>query len=424
MVQTLSRITTLLVAVAILLIGHGLQLTLLPVHAQAIGWSTSAIGVTGSFYFLGFVAGCILIPGVVAGVGHIRTFMVMAAIATAALLAAGVFVSVGSWIIFRFATGLALAGLYMVIESWLSDVSQSNQRGSVLAIYSMISLMGMALGQALLGLGEPLELQLFMLAAILMSIAIVPIGLMRVASPHPIPPVSFTPRIMLRTSRVAVVGALFAGLVTGAFWTLGPVVGRAFGLAPAEIGVMMSTGILGGAAAHLPVGRLSDRFDRRGVVGGLMLFGAGVAAFGMVFGPGSPAALFSAIFLFGASTMPIYSLCIAHASDNTELSLVEVASGILIMHSAGSIIGPIVVAALMDSFGARSFFAYVLACLVLASIWTLHRKLVVERPMPTHVSILPRTTHAVAELDPDEPTNAEPGPGEGIAPPAEDPQRS
>lgn len=406
MVGTLSRITTLLLAAGILLIGHGLQLTLLPVYASAAGWSTAAIGITGSAYFLGFVAGCIVIPGIVGGVGHIRSFMVMAAITTVALLGAGLFLNVPAWILFRFASGFALSGLYMVIESWLSDVSPTEQRGTVLAIYTMISLLGMALGQILMIAGTGTDL--FMFAAVLMSLAIVPIGLTRVASPHPIPSITFSPTILLRVSRVSVFCACLAGMVTGAFWTLGPILGSSFGLDTGQVGIMMSLGILGGAVSQLPVGRLSDLTDRRIVIGGISVAGALVAVLGVLFTGTGVAGLYGLIFLLGAATMPLYALCIAHASDNAELSLVEIASGVLIVHSAGSIVGPIVVATLMDSFGPGSFFWYALVCLTTAALWAFYRRFVVERPREheEHAALLPRTTHAVAELSLGEPSEA------------------
>lgn len=403
MVGTLLRVTALLLSVGILLTGHGLQLTLLPVHAQALGWTAYAIGLSGSLYFLGFVLGCVVIPSIVARVGHIRTFMVMGAIATIALLGAGLWPDLGAWLALRAATGFALSGLYMVIESWLNEVSPRDQRGRVLAIYSLISLLGMALGQALMGIGSPLDLDLFVVGGVLLCLAIVPVGLTRVASPLPLPSLRFTPAVLLRASRVAVVCALFAGLVTGSFWSLGPVVGRAFGLDPGAIGALMSAGILGGAFAQVPVGRLSDHTDRRFVIGGIMVAGAIVALLGALFAAQNALLFYVTIFFIGATTMPIYALCIAHASDNTNMPLVEVTSGILIVHSAGSIVGPLIVAALIDRFGASSFFSYVLVCLTAAAIWTFHRILVLDRahghPAPT--TILPRTTQVVATMSGD-----------------------
>jgi MFS family permease len=194
-------------------------------------------------------------------------------------------------------------------------------------------------------------------------------------------------------------------MVTGAFWTLGPLLARAFGLDAGQAGVMMSLGISGGALSQLPVGRLSDLTDRRIVIGGIAVTGALVALAGLLFTSIGTSALYGLIFLFGATTMPLYALCIVHAGDNTDLSLVEVTSGILIVHSAGSILGPILVAALMDAFGPQSFFGYASACLSVAALWAFYRRFVVERPREytEHAAILPRTTQAVAELSLAEP---------------------
>jgi MFS family permease len=398
----LTRNTTLLLATGILLIGHGLQLTLLPVHALTVGWSSSEIGVTGSAYFLGFVAGCWLIPGIVSQVGHIRSFMVMAAVATVALLGAALFVRVPAWILFRFATGFALSGLYMVIESWLNEVNAKDRKGAVLAVYTVISLTAMAVGQLLMTVSVPDDFRLFLVAAILLSIAIVPIGLTHVRSPEPIPAIRVTPRTLMRGSRVAVVCALLAGMVTGAFWTLGPLLGAAFELDAGRVGVMMSLGIAGGALSQLPVGHLSDRSDRRVVIGGVACVGAIVAYLGFLFVQGGSLGLYTTMFFLGATSMPIYALCIAHASDNTDLSLVEITSGILMVHSVGSIMGPIAVSALMARFGPASYFTYCLVCLLSASVWSFYRHFAVEQPREgkVHAILLPRTTQAVAEIAP------------------------
>jgi MFS family permease len=399
MAGTFSRITTLLGAVAILLVGHGLQLTLLPVYAQAAGWTNSAIGITGSFYFLGFVVGCIVNPRIVSGVGHIRAFMVMAAIATFAVLGVALFVSVPAWMLLRFATGFALAGLYMVIESWLSEVSPREQRGRVLAVYTLISLVGMACGQWLMGVevGEPL--QRFMIAGLLIVIAIVPVGLTRVQSPQPIPAIRFTPRLLARASRVAIVASALAGMVTGAFWSMGPLLGRSAGLDAGEVGLLMSAGIFGGALVQLPIGRLSDTLDRRLVIGALATLGTLVCLAGWYLVGDSALVLYAIVFCLGASALPLYALCIAHASDRATMTLVEITSSVLIVNGMGAVLGPTLVAPLMDALGPRVFFGYCTICLALAASWAFYRMLVVERVRHEgHAVILPRTTQAVAGL--------------------------
>lgn len=415
MVATLSRVSMLLIAVAILLMGHGLQLTLLPMHAQAVGWSAYAVGVTGSLYFLGFVIGCVLVPSIVARVGHIRTFMVMGALATIALLLCALVVEVPAWGLFRFATGFALSGLYMVIESWLSEVAPVKQRGTVLAVYTMICLLAMSVGQSFLGFISPEGLELFLIGAMLLCLAIVPIGVARMAAPRPLPSARFSPRVLLKASRVAVVVSFLSALVTGAFWTVGPLVGRAYGLDAGGVGIMMSAGILGGAFSQLPIGRLSDRFDRRAVIGVVLAFGAAICVVGWFFAGVSALLLYGVMFMIGAATMPVYALCIGHASENTSIPMVEVASGILVMNSLGSIVGPMAVAALMDTFGPASFFGYAFVGLFIAAVFTFYRLAVVERPHHTDhpIPVLPRTTQVVAELS-DE--YVEPGLSEPLRP--------
>ncbi|MEQ9005402.1 MAG: MFS transporter [Pseudomonadales bacterium] len=418
MTQTLVRVGTLLLAVAVLLVGHGLQLTLLPIRAEALGWSTNAIGLTGSAYFLGFVAGCLVIPSVVAQVAHIRTFMVMAAIATVALLGAGLLDYVVAWLLLRFATGFAFAGLYMVIESWLSEAAPSDGRGSVLAVYSMISLLAMVLGQSFLGLSDPEDLRLVMGAALLLGLAIVPIGLTRMTAPHPIPRIRFSPRVLARSSRVAVVCVFFSGLVTGALWAVGPLVGRAYGLDTADIGLMMATAIFGGALAQIPVGRLSDRTDRRFVIAGLLGIGVLVSVAGWLFSAASPAVLFACMFAIGFTAMPLYALSIATASDNSTLPLIQIASGILIMNSLGSIFGPLLVSPLVAWQGGEGFFLFAGVSMALGGAFALQRISVIERPRRHEQKFapVPRTSIVAAEL-------AEPEQAHSAVEPEPDPVR-
>jgi MFS family permease len=380
MTDTLLRISTPLLAAAILLCGHGLQLTLLPARAELLGWSLTTIGLTGSFYFLGFVLGCLVIPGIVATVAHIRTFHVMAAIATLAVLLAGLIESTAAWLILRFGTGFAFAGLYMVIESWLSHVAPEQSRGAVLAAYTTICLTSMMAGQWFLMLYDAAGHELFMIAAALLCLAILPVGLTRLPPPPPLPGTRFSPKVLLRASRVALVCAFLGALVTGAIWTMGPLVAAAFDLTSAEVGGMMSTILLGGIVSQFPVGYLSDRTDRRIVIAGLLVFGAIAALVGWLLAHDSR---------------------IATASDNSSIPLIEIASGILVMNSLGSILSPITLAPMLNTFGPSSFFLFVLACLSLAATWTIFRIVVVERPKThDHAPVLPRTTPVVAGLYP------------------------
>lgn len=400
MTQTLFRIATLLFAVAVLLCGHGLQLTLLPMRAEGLGWSASAIGVSGSAYFLGFVVGCLSVPSLVSRIGHIRSFTVMGATASLALLGVGLFDVLPAWLLLRFATGYALSGLYMVIESWLSEAAAADSRSTVLAVYTLISLLAMAAGQGFLAFGTPGDLHLIIIGAMLLCAATIPIGLTRMAAPHPIPLTRFSVRSLLAASRVAVVTAFFGGLVTGAIWSVGPLVGRSLGMEGGAVGALMGTLILGGALAQLPVGRLSDRTDRRFVIAGLLCAGTALGLVAFLFPPSPDGGLIAVMFFMGAVSMPIYALCIATASDNASVSMIEIASGILIMNSLGSVLGPVVVAALIGTMGGGAFFLYVAVAFGLAAGWAFYRIATVERPRVHEQAFvgLPRTTPVAAEL--------------------------
>ena len=399
---TLYRVTTLLGALAILLVGHGLQMTLLPLHAEALGWSRSAIAATGSAYFAGFFLGCALNPLVLARVGHIRTFMVMAAFATIALLLAGLHVEWHAWLAFRGMTGFAFAGLYMVLESWLNETSPTEARGTVLGVYTMICLLGMAFGQMLIQFGTPGDLRLFVIGGAILCLAIVPVGLTTIASPAPVPKMRVRLVPVFHGTHVAVGGALLAGLVTGPFWMLGPLLGRDFGLDSDGVALLMGCGILGGAVSQLPAGRMSDRVDRRVVIGTLAGIGAVTSALAFAFSDAGTAVLYAGLFVLGAATMPLYGLCVALAGDRTDIPLVEVASTTLMMLSAGSIAGPLVVAPLMARFGPASYFAFVGIVLMTLAAWVAARIRATQHiaPAGAHGPIMPRTTQAVAALAP------------------------
>ncbi|WP_166422640.1 MFS transporter [Paraglaciecola sp. 20A4] len=367
----LHSMFSLLLSAAILLIGHGLQLTVVPLYAISLGWEADLIGYIGSSYFLGFVLGCLTVPRLVARVGHIRVFTVLVALFTASLLFIGLVDNFVLWLLARCLIGWGIAGIYMVIESWLNDKTSIEHRGSVLSVYTVISLSAICVGQLLVGFDLGYA-GLFMLAAALLVLGIVPVGLTRRAAPHPIPAVSFSFRRLFAVSQVAMVGAFFGGLVTGGFWALGPVIADANQLSAGQVGVFMAVTILGGTALQLPVGRLSDRIDRRYVITGLAVVAVLTSIAAIMLDSRTPEVIYVTMFLLGGLSFPLYSLCLAHANDNTDLSIMEVGSGVLMMNSVGSILGPLIVSFLLGYTHMALFMVSGVALSILAC-WTLYR---------------------------------------------------
>lgn len=366
MMTSLRRVSTLLVGVAILLTGHGLQLALVPLRAESLGWSSMAIGALGSAYFVGFLIGCFVIPILVGRIGHIRTFASLTALMTAIILSLALFSDFTLWLILRLVTGMAISGLYLVIESWLNEQTENQVRGSVLAIYTAIVLSALALGQIFLNLAPIDDDRLIIAAGLLICLAAIPVCVTRTMQPAQIPTAVFSPKLVLKTSRVAIVASFIAGLVNGSFYGLGPVYGLGIGMDVSSISIMMALGIVGGALSQLPLGRLSDKHDRRIVILYAMLVGTVAAGLAWV---APPVLIPFAMMFFGGCVMPIYALSLAYASDNIKTeSFLEVGTGLLMINALGSIFGPLFTAQFMQRFGSEYFFIFNAAVLFIGTI--------------------------------------------------------
>ena len=272
MSASIGPLSALLLAVAILFFGNGLQAVLLPVRATIEVFATTSIGLIASAYSAGFMIGCLSMPHIVRRVGHIRTFAVCAAIAASVALLMVLVVSPPVWIALRALSGVCFAGLFMVIESWLNERATTANRGQILAVYMVINLSAVTAGQMILPLGDPAGFSLFALTSIAITLALVPVGLTTSSAPQPLRKVRLRLRRLYAMSPVGVVGGFFVGLANGAFGGLGVVFARDVGLSITGIALFMSAALVGGALAQLPLGRFSDRTDRRKIIIGVCSF--------------------------------------------------------------------------------------------------------------------------------------------------------
>lgn len=373
MSTSLRPIVPLLLGLAFLLTGSGLQFTLLPLRGSAQGFDDLALGVISSAYYVGFVSGCLLAPYLILRAGHIRAFTAMVAVAAAVALAYALTPAVMAWIGFRAVTGLCLAGLYLVVESWLNDHASNKTRGLVLSSYVVVNYGAITLGQALVTLYPVTEAGNFMVAAMLSSLAIVPVALTRSMQPAPITIVSFRPGQIYRAAPVALVASFMIGGANGAFWGLAPLSATNNGLSVDQVALFMSMAVLAGAVVQWPVGRLSDRVDRRLVLLALLI---GAATVGLVLWLISASGTMLLLFgiLFGALALPGYSLAAAHAYDKTPASdVVSVAATILLVNGLGSVLGPLIAAAFMSAGGPRGLFLFTALAQALLAAYVLYR---------------------------------------------------
>ncbi|MCD9026672.1 MFS transporter [Luteimonas sp. BDR2-5] len=405
----------MLAGVALLLMGSGLLGTLLAVNGRLAGFDEQTLGLIMSGYFVGFFLGTYVAPGLIQRIGHIRAFGFYAPLCAAAVLLHPVFVDPWIWMVLRVITGIALVGLYTVIESWLNVQAPPDKRSQVFAVYMAVNLLALAAGQWLIGIEDPASFVLFSVVAILICLAALPV----VASRMTQPTLPATPRLALvalwRAAPAAASGALLAGLAMGGFWGMGAVYADGLGLDVHGIAALMSATILGGAVLQWPIGRLSDRGDRRTTLAVVCALAA-LVGIAMVFTAArSETALFALFFVFGGLAFAIYPLCVAHLLDHlpTEDTL-SGCSSLLLLNGVGSAIGPALVGALMVRAGPGALpasFAVILG--VLAAI-AAGRRLVRRRDRDS-----PASFHPMLRMTP---TSLEMLPETGAAP--EGPDRS
>lgn len=351
-----SSVVSLLLSTALLLIGHGMQLTLLPLRAGANGMSDFMIGVSASCYFLGFVVGCLGISPLLARVGHIRGFAVLTAVMICAVLSLEMLDNVSAWLLLRFLTGAAICGLYTVIESWLNSQSSSSTRGRILALYTFITLIAILAGQILINVG-PVEVPApFMLAGLFLALSIIPVCMTSRMAPAPLERTKFRFSLLYERSQSAFAGALLSGLVVGSFWSLGAIfASNSSGASQADVTWFMSAAIGGGALLQYPIGWLSDRVDRRLVLLCLCLTGA-LASAAVAISTDHPLFLV-AVFLFGATLMPVYAVALATAADvSSSDEFVGIGTSVLLLHALGAALAPVPLGKLMTLFGADVLF--------------------------------------------------------------------
>lgn len=360
--KVLLSVVSLLLSTALLLVGHGMQLTLLPLRATGSGISDLIIGISASCYFLGFVVGCLAIPRIIARIGHIRGFAVLTAIMVSAILSLEMVSYWPLWLWLRFLTGIAICGLYTVVESWLNSQASASSRGRILAVYTFITLSSMTGGQFLINVG-PVDTAIpFMVAALCMALAIIPVGLTRRLAPEPVAPTSTGFSLLFQRSRSAFAGALLSGLVAGSFWSLGAVFAQRYTATQMEVTLFMSAAIAGGAVMQYPIGWLSDRMDRRGVLCFLAIGGL-VTSAAVALGAGH-SWLLPMVALFGACVMPMYAISLATAADVSDASeFIAIGTTVLLLNALGAAVAALVLGQLMTYFAATAlFWSFSLIC--------------------------------------------------------------
>ncbi|MCV3238809.1 MFS transporter [Mesorhizobium sp. ZC-5] len=357
MFATYRPILSLLRGTAFLLAASGLHGLLLPLRGQEEGFSTASLGLLGTAWAGGFVAGCFFAPRLVRKVGHVRAFGAFAATGAIIALLTGLMINAPVWILLRAGTGFTMAGAFMVIESWLNERATNENRGTVFGLYMMVTYASIMAGQMIVAVGDVTQASLFMVAGIFFCCSLIPTAISAAATPKPLQDVSLDLKGLYTNSPVSSVGCLLIGVANGAWGTLGAVYGARIGISTAEIALMMSLVVVAGAAMQMPVGRLSDKTDRRYVLAGASLGSALFALLIFLATPRTAVFVIAMTAAYGALAYTLYSLAVAHANDHAKPEdFVKVSGGLLLLYGFGTMIGPVLGAVLMGSLRPESLF--------------------------------------------------------------------
>ncbi len=365
----------LLLGMGVLMLGAGLQSTLLGVRATLEGFPTPVIGVIMSCYYVGYLVGTQAASRLVRRIGHVRVFAALASVASAAILVQGVFVHPLVWAVMRLTTGICFAGIYVVAESWLNDRASRTNRGALLAVYMLILYTGLGAAQFLLVVSNPRTVNGFMLVSVLISLAVVPIVASAQHPPQHAARLKVRYRDLFRNSPLGVVAVTFSGMISSIIFSMGPVYARLNGLGNAAVANFMAVSIFAAVLSQYPVGRLSDRLDRRTVIAFVCTAATIVAGLLVAF-PGLPNALFLTLAaLFSGFALTLYSLAVSHVNDKLEAGqLVGASSALLSLNGTSAAFGPVLAGSLMAGFGPPAYYTTLAALTGTLTIYDLWRK--------------------------------------------------
>ena len=374
MLTVLGQSWSLLFGMLLLMLGNGIQGTLLGIRGAIEGYSTLTMAVVMSGYFVGFLGGSIVAPTLIGRVGHVRVFAALASLISASLILFAAFPLPAVWLVLRILIGFCFSGVYVVAESWLNDRATNETRGKTLSLYLIVQLVGVVTAQGFMNLGDPGGYFLFVVASVLVSISFTPVLL----SVTPVPAFQSAKRMSLlrlwRHTPLVCICSFLLGGIFGVLWGMSAVFGTLSDLSVREISIFVAAIYTGGLVCQYPIGWLSDKVDRRLLIFVTAALCAAASIAGLVV-VDSLVPLLVTGFLIGGMANPLYSLVIAHMNDALEPEDMASASGrLMFIHGVGAISGPLVGGGAMDLLGPHGYFAFLFVLAAIMAAFAGYRK--------------------------------------------------
>ena len=391
----------LLFGMFLLMLGNGLQGTLLGVRGSIEGMSPQTMSWVMTGYFVGFLFGSQLTPNMIRRVGHVRVFAALGSLVSACLILYAAWTNPYFWFLLRIIVGFCFSGIYVVAESWLNDSSSNETRGQTLSAYLIVQMMGIVLAQAVLNFADPSGYMLFIIISVVVSLSFAPILL----SVSPAPQFQTSKRMTLSQlwsiSPLGVVGQFFLGAIFAALFGMASVYGTERGLTVKDISLFVAAIYFGGMILQYPIGWVSDRMDRR-----VLIFI--VCSIGTFFSFAANLSdnfiwLLIVAFIIGGVSNPLYSLYIAYTNDYLEHDdMASASGGLIFLTGIGAIFGPSIVGWLLDAYGAASYFWFIGTVMAIMGSYALYRMTQTSstavEDTSTYAPITPTSTPIAVEL--------------------------
>ncbi len=373
MITVLRSSWPLLLGLMLLMVGNGLQGTLLGIRGAIEGFTTFEMSIIMAAYFLGFLGGSRMAPELIRRVGHVRVFAALGSFISAILILYPVMTNPIAWIVLRIAIGFCFSAVYVTAESWLNNAATNENRGKALSFYLMVQMIGIISAQALLAFGDPSGFILFVIPSVLVSISFAPILL----SVNPTPAFETTKPMTLRQlfhiSPLGCVGIFLLGGVFAAQFGMSAVYGTEAGLSVKQISVFVSSVYIGALLLQYPIGWLSDRMDRRVLICGTALVGGIAGLVGLVFDENFMVLLVVA-FLVGGASNPLYSLLLAYTNDFLQREdMASASGGLLFINGVGAVTGPVITGWIMSVIGPSGFWLFVAGLMLTLAAYAAYR---------------------------------------------------
>ena len=400
MFTVLGNTWALMLGMMLLMVGNGLQGTLIGIRGEIEGFSTIELSIVMSAYFVGFLGASQLVPELIRRVGHVRVFAALASFISAVLIAYPLLTNPIFWSVGRVVIGFCYCGVYITAESWLNNSVDNEKRGQALSLYMIVQMVGIVSAQGVLALGNPNGYSLFIIISILVSISFAPILL----SISPAPAFERTKLMTLSrlftSSPLACVGMFLLGGVFSAQFGMSAVFGAQIGLSLSQISLFVASFYIGAMIFQYPIGWVSDKMDRRLLI--LLISAASATGSASAyFAGGYFFALVFAAFLVGGLTNPLYSLLIAHANDFIEYEdMASAAAGLLFVNGVGAVSGPIIIGYAMNAFGPEIFFVIIALLMATLAIYAGYRmtQRATVSDTSSYAAVLPNSTGVAMEI--------------------------